>query len=193
MEEVSGMDLSDFFDRWIYQEGYPLLTIRWNRNSAEEINLEISQTTSHPSVPFYPLKIPVLLRGETVDLLVMLDHSQAKQAFTIHCGFKVLAVEFDPEVRLLAKTNLIETSHLDRGEFIVFPSPVIDALNVFIRDQKIDRLEIYDFQGKLIYEQLVLNKKNEDIVLQSSFMESGLYVIKLYSGDSVYTRKFVKA
>lgn len=52
MENASGMDLTGFFDRYIYKEGYPNINARWNRNAGTQIKLKIGQTTSHESVSF---------------------------------------------------------------------------------------------------------------------------------------------
>ena len=57
MEAASNVDLSLFFDRYVYKEGFPILSVEWNRINAKTISINLSQTTSHPSVEFFPLRI----------------------------------------------------------------------------------------------------------------------------------------
>ncbi len=52
MEAVSGEDLSEFFNDWIYGQGYPSYTIEWNRINTSEIQIVVNQTQSHNSVSF---------------------------------------------------------------------------------------------------------------------------------------------
>src|SRR5690606_18870975 len=60
MEDASGVDLNEFFDDWIYEEGYPQYTIRWNQtNGASNMIVTISQTQSHPSVSFFEVPVPL--------------------------------------------------------------------------------------------------------------------------------------
>src|SRR5690554_5113348 len=73
MEITSGKDLTEFFDDWIYGEGYPSYTIKWNQQNNEEINIKISQTQSHHSVSFFEAPVPLRLhgtQGETLDLVL---------------------------------------------------------------------------------------------------------------------------
>ena len=194
MEQASGRDLTDFFDRWIYKEGYPISQIRWNRISATEINIDMEQSSSVASVDFFPFKFEIRLKGEQgQDTIIILDWQTSIEKYTLNVGFKVISLEFDPNIWILTDAAVFEGVHLDKGEFQIYPNPVVDELSVFIRDVKIDSLQVFDMQGRLVHESAVLNKKNEDITISSSAWEPGIYYIKLYSGNEFYGMKFIKS
>ena len=60
LEAASGMDLTEFFADWYVGEGYPIYKIRWSQNMDNTVTVEVNQTTSHPSVPFFEMPIPML-------------------------------------------------------------------------------------------------------------------------------------
>ncbi|MEZ5198239.1 MAG: hypothetical protein R2764_18175 [Bacteroidales bacterium] len=49
LNDVSGMDFTDYFDQWYYGEGYPTYSIEWSQNGGGMF-MEITQTTSMPAV-----------------------------------------------------------------------------------------------------------------------------------------------
>jgi aminopeptidase N len=50
MEIASSMNLQEFFDDWLYGQGYPSYTISWRQQLNNDlVQMKISQSTSHPS------------------------------------------------------------------------------------------------------------------------------------------------
>ena len=58
LELASGKDLNEFFADWYYGEGYPSYTINWTQE-ADSVTFWVSQQTSHLSVPFFEMPIPI--------------------------------------------------------------------------------------------------------------------------------------
>jgi len=52
MELESGKDLSIFFQKWVYGQGYPNYNAVWSQNANQWVKVVLNQTTSHPSVSF---------------------------------------------------------------------------------------------------------------------------------------------
>ncbi len=50
MEDASGEDLTEFFDDWIYNEGYPSYAVSWSQNAANQVSVNLDQTQSHSSL-----------------------------------------------------------------------------------------------------------------------------------------------
>ena len=78
----------------------------------------------------------------------------------------------------------------------IFPNPTKDKLSIWIDnidETTINRLEVYDINGKLI-----LNATKEIILSNSSFdldtsnFNSGMYFIKIYSGKRMYQGRFIR-
>ena len=56
VEESTQEDLTEFFNDWLYGEGYPTYTIEWSQPSENLARFVINQTQSHSSVDFLSLK-----------------------------------------------------------------------------------------------------------------------------------------
>jgi hypothetical protein len=192
MENASGMDLTGFFDRYIYKEGYPNINARWNRNAGTQIKLKIGQTTSHESVSFFPVKIEYKLVGENQDSIVLIDHNNAEQELLLDVGFKVTSVVFDPNVWLLAKGVVLEGDHVDLSSVSLYPNPSENTISVYVKDYKLDKIEVLDLQGRVLLESEVLEQKN---VVSSFYIKSlanGMYLMRVTSGNESVVLKFVK-
>lgn len=102
-EAAADTSLTDFFNRWIHGIGYPIYKITSDQKDADNVTITIKQTTSHPSVKFYPLHVTVRLTGGDNEKDVRLYHTEPTQQFVVPVGFKVENVIFDPEREILCK------------------------------------------------------------------------------------------
>ncbi len=193
MEQASGKDLSNFFDIWIYSEGFPSLVTRWNRKNSTQIELQLSQTTSHTSVSFFPLKIPYLLKGETKDTLIIMDHNSPNQNTTIDVGFEVQELIYDPQIWLLAKHTLIEGNHVNLQNITIYPNPTQNVLNIYVKDLKIDRVEVINLLGEQMLKQEVSELKNAITTLDVSSLANGMYFLKVHSDEQTIIVRFNKS
>ena len=44
LEKVSGLDLKEFFDRWVYKSGHPIYKVSWTPAGANSIDIKLQQT-----------------------------------------------------------------------------------------------------------------------------------------------------
>ena len=105
LENAGGRSLSSFFKKWIYGEGYPNYEAEWSQNSNNWVRVKLKQTTTHPSVGFYEMPVPVLLKGASGTLNAVLDHKESGQEFWINAGFPVDSVFIDPDSWILSKSK----------------------------------------------------------------------------------------
>ncbi len=192
MEDESGTDLTDFFDRWVYNQGFPELITRWNRVGDGKIYLDLTQTTSHESVDFFPLRIQYLARGENQDSLFIIDHTEARQGIVVDLGFDVQDLVFDPNIWLIAQSVVVEGSHIDVEDVSLFPNPASESISFFIKDRKVDQISVTDVLGRLVFEQEVLSLKNAAVPIDLKGLEDGTYFLKAKIDDQVVIIKFVK-
>jgi hypothetical protein len=111
LEVASGQSLQYFFDQWFTGQGYPSYQVEWyQKNSIVE--LKLNQTTSHPSVNFFSLPVPLLFRNTKTnqEKLVVVKHSTNGQTFKDNIGFEADTMIFDPEKWLVSKNNTITKS-----------------------------------------------------------------------------------
>ncbi len=85
---------------------------------------------------------------------------------------------------LVSNTLGIDDFNLIQNE--VYPNPAEEMLTI-VGTIDLDRIEIYDYLGKKVYEDSLANK-NIDI----SEISKGVYILKLYAGNRTSSVKFLK-
>ena len=107
--EETGRNYDWFVSQWLYGAGMPSFNIKWQQSSSYLIDFAITQTSSHPSVPFFKCKVPLMIYGSNGEkLLVRLNNYTNKQHFTINPGgILVTRIEFDPYCDIISYNNTI--------------------------------------------------------------------------------------
>ena len=72
----------------------------------------------------------------------------------------------------------------------IFPQPAKNNLNIQVKlnDNEVNTLDLYNNQGKILLS-TVLNKNSDNINLDVSKFNSGIYIIKIHSKNNLYTKK----
>src|SRR5690606_29033802 len=81
LEAASGRDLAEFFRDWYEGEGHPNYAVEWTQDASGLVRVRLDQTTSHPSVGFFEMPVPVLFKNVGVDSTVVFDHAYSGQQF----------------------------------------------------------------------------------------------------------------
>ncbi len=151
LEASSGLDLTPFVQNWFYDEGYPTYSLNWSRHENEVI-LQVDQTTSHPSVAFFPMTLPIRILGTAgQDTIVRLSHSYSGESFLINLPWQATELQFDPELWLVKGTTQmtvgIEDPSWSTG-ISLFPNPIGSShLTILSPNNPIQRLTIIDQTG----------------------------------------------
>lgn len=191
MEASSGKDLDEFFNDWIYMEGYPTYKVEWKQLPNKDVVVKLSQSQSSASVNFFEAKVPIRFiaaSGESVDLVF--DNTENDQSFSEPLNFQVESVIFDPESDLISKENEISLNtelQSPNAELLIFPNPVISEL--YIKKpgaMRIERMALYDTLGQLLFN---LNYQ-ENLNLGS--LSSGAYFLKLQTSEGTITKSLLK-
>jgi len=193
MEAASGgEDLSEFFDDWVYSEGYPRYTVQWNQGSGPAtINLKISQTQSHPSVSFFEAPVPLRLngtQGETLD--IVLENTTNNQAFQSAVGFTVQSVQFDPDYHLISRNNNVvlgtEDFTLDQ-QLVLYPNPTSGFINLEKPASiNVQNINIYNTLGQMLY-----SEKYSESIDVSKFSK-GVLFFKIETSEGIINKRIVK-
>ncbi len=191
MESETGENLTEFFNDWIYGEGYPSYQVLWNQPSSNTVFIRLSQTQSHSSVSFFEAPVPVRVigtGGETLDLV--LENTTNQQGYLMPVTFTVSAVLIDPDVHLISRNNTVtlgSETWIPENEIILYPNPASTSL--FIKKPDfitLKNIELFTVQGVLIgqWEQ----KEHIDV----HTLQAGIYFIKLNTQHGAITKRFVK-
>jgi aminopeptidase N len=156
-EQVSGMDLKEFFDDWIYGQGYPSYTVHVYPVK-QHVSVVINQDQSHSSADFFELPVPIRFVGPYGKTkTIVFDHSYDGQLFEVDLGFEPDSFVFDPEYNLISKNNKMEIHNLaiDEDKYaLLFPNPVEDQLYIqFMNYDVVKRIRIYNQLGQLMREE----------------------------------------
>lgn len=99
MEEVSGMELDDFFHQWLFLSGHPVLDISWTYDDrSNELSVLVEQQQDGHIFEF-PLELQIKdSQGERLDNVMVNKESQTFIFNTANPPEKIIA---DPGVKLL--------------------------------------------------------------------------------------------
>lgn len=191
-EQAGDTVLTEFFEDWYYGEGYPIYSLNYSQVDSATCKLQLSQSTSHSSVGFFEMPVPVrVYNNEKSDSLdYRLIHTINEQEFTIEPGFEVSEIKIDPEYRLISKTSEILKTPLLKTtqEILIYPNPLTDNVTVFIPNgQRLLSIEVYNSQGGKI-------KKYEDSKTNFNWSQlpNGLYIVKITTSEKIVEKKVLK-
>jgi len=194
LEATSGLNLQHLFDAWVSGQGYPIYKIYHSQNAQGAVNLEINQTTSHESVSFFELKVPIKFIGISQDTTIVFDNSTSGESYNFNLPFDIFEVQFDPERDIISRNSevlFIKNPNFE-SQIVISPNPSSDFVNILLPDNiKFDEISLYNALGqKVLCIDCVLNSKEfqHDI----SNLDKGIYYLKFISNNQKVTKKFVK-
>jgi aminopeptidase N len=192
LEKNSNTDLTDYFDDWVYGEGYPIYDISWVQKG-EQLNIDISQIQSHSSVDLFNIDLPLLVRGNGKDSLLRIPISEANFRASFQMPFKVKSVSFDPFFATLGKANI--KFPLDQSsDFTLYPNPFKTEF-FFTSDVQITEWELTDIIGKSIIKSELsgVNTNSDLIKIDAANFAEGTYILRIKTSDNrIVNKKIVK-
>jgi aminopeptidase N len=190
LEAVYGSSLTEFFNDWIYNQGYPSYTITAQNWGAGQGRFTISQTQSNNSVSYFEMPVPVRIfgiNGEQQD--VVLNNTINGEVIIQPINFPIASIEFDPDMHLISKNNNISLGNeiFDLEKAIsIYPNPSNDKVHIQLPTTiTLQKATIYNNLG-----QVVLEKNAIDFSLSS--ISSGVYEVQLQTSEGVFHKKIIK-
>ncbi|MBK8545986.1 MAG: M1 family metallopeptidase [Saprospiraceae bacterium] len=124
IESTAGVNLTEFFNDWLYGQGWPNYNITWSKDTTcQKIYVTINQTHSANQGTFFEMPVPVsftgTINGNTVTDTVVFDQNSPTQlSFDYYLGFNPTSATFDPEKWLCAKATITEVPFNNRRHII---------------------------------------------------------------------------
>jgi hypothetical protein len=195
LESVSGQNLTEFFKDWIYGEGYPDYEGEWSVNSRGRVNIKLLQTTSHSSVSFFEMPVPLQFKNSTRDTIITVTHSSNGETFNLNPGFVPDTMIIDPKLWILAKNK--QTKKLSQliapSELTVYPNPVVNDLSIYLpllASQKIN-VRLFNTSGQMVFAKQYATAGNEEILISTHNLASGIYWLQVITGSETVVKKLV--
>ncbi len=190
LEAVHLTSLTEFFNDWIYGQGYPTYTVNVQNWGAGQAKITVSQAQSNASVSFFEMPLEIRLTsagGLTHDVVV--NHTSNAQEFIVPVPFVVTGVTFDPNKHIISRNNLatLANESFDLEQTIsVYPNPTTNELHIMMPTTlQLDKVEIYNTLG-----QLVGQKDANDFSVAE--LSAGLHLLKITTSEGVIHKNFIK-
>ncbi|WP_395049521.1 M1 family aminopeptidase [Flavobacterium sp.] len=190
LEAVYGSSLTEFFNDWVYNQGFPTYSIAVQNNFNGTVSLSVNQTQSDASVPFFEMPVPVRVfgaGGEQMDLV--LNNASNGETFVKYVPFVVTSVVFDPKKDLISKNSNITlaTENFKLDGIKLYPNPTNNRIFLaFPKGISLQKSIIYNALGQKVKE--TTSATSWDV---SAFSE-GVYFMTIYTKEGTKQLQFVK-
>ncbi|WP_163325857.1 M1 family aminopeptidase [Draconibacterium mangrovi] len=191
-EQVADTSLTEFFNDWHYGEGYPVYSASFKPGDGGKTLITLSQTTTHQSVDFFEMPVPVRLytAGRTDSLDVRLNHTSNQQQFIVDTEFHVAEMVIDPDLWLISETQEIVgiPAETNTQTIEIFPNPATTEISLrFSSSMEITGIRIFDMNGAEV-KHFTINPNKINITV----LVPGIYLLKAELADRTFQGRFIK-
>lgn len=190
LEAVHGSSLDEFFNDWIYLQGYPTYSVNARNWGAGQAKITVNQTQSNASVGFFEMPLEIRLTGAGgLTHNVVVNHTTSGQEFVVPVPFVVTGVVFDPNKHIISKSNTVTLGNesFDLEQTIsVYPNPAKDELQIMMPTTvQLEKIEIFNTLGQLVAQK---NSNNFSVAALSA----GLHILKISTSAGIIHKNFIK-
>lgn len=196
LESTSGLDLTGFMQDWFTGEGHPTYTVQWAQDAGGDVSIQLDQTTSHPSVGFFEMPVPIRFKNDLQDSTVVLDHTFSGQSFSFHLPFQADSAFFDPELWIVSGSNLVtRVPEVLNGAdaLLLFPNPVNDGglLHFAGMANGTARYRVIDASARIVCDRAIVLLDHR-ARFDTDGLAPGGYSLELTAGSRVQRALFIK-
>lgn len=195
LEQAGSQDLNEFFDDWFYGQGYPSYHINWWQDG-NTVLVQIDQTTSHPSVDFFEMPVPVEFFGNGYNETKVFDNTYSGQVFTFQAPVNIAMVRFDPDLWICSNNNVVTKTEITglaealKAEVKAWPNPAHEQLNVQIPAALLPvQASLFDATGQEVLQTSLRDEKSE---VDINSLPVGFYTLRLKSAGGSMALPVVK-
>lgn len=198
-ENVSGRNLTAFFNQWVYGQGWPTYKLQWYTNANGYINIRINQSQSHSSVSFFEMPVRVQFKNATQDSTITLNIQQQGQLFATRLNFVPDTVLIDPKMWILSKNNSqqkLPTPTLPNN-ITITPNPAGNTpwiVNISNPTAGNYSLQLINNLGQILSNKTI-STQGGDIrtTIENMYLPSAIYTLVVTDGKRrLLTKKIVK-
>lgn len=198
LERASGKNLTTFFRQWFEGEGYPTYRLQWSKYGLTGARFQLHQTTSHPSVSFYEMPVPIQFVSGNLRKTVVVDHRFSGQTFIEQIGFTPDSAFIDPELWLLSDDNVVEeVTYIVSGPptVQVYPNPVTGPVQVVLQNFQGNqvRVSLFNNLGQRLMQRSV-SLLNGAAFWQPNLndLPRGVYYLEVFNASERLVHKIIK-
>jgi aminopeptidase N len=201
-ESVSGLDLSYFFNEWIYGVDYPRYSYNWSYldigGGFYKVTLNIDQPQRTNS-QFFTMPVQIKITTSTGDTAITVFNNKLRQQFDISVNGMPLQLAFDPDNYILKESTLTDLpDKIIPREFQLeqnYPNPFnpVTVIKYYIPHITRVKLTITDGLGRLV--KTLVNKEQTSgqysVTFDGKQLASGIYFYTLSTDKFIQTKKMI--
>jgi len=185
MEQAYGMQLDSFFRQWIYGQGYPSYSVKWEQDNGV-VHVKVNQTTSHNSVQLFNMPLEIRLNSLAGDTVVKVNIDNLSRHHVFLWDKTMTGLAIDPNDHIVNGIGLIQrdpallsVASSANENIIVYPNPVTDGWHI---DNTLPGtvLKLYDINGKLLWNGISEGKS----LIPAAHLPKGIYLLELHNTDA---------
>lgn len=197
-ELASGLDLTNFFEKWIYKEGYPNISITQTRYPDGIVKLNLVQTASMPDSGPFPIELPILLKWSLGDSLITIDFNSTSQTEWLQlpiADWDDLQITPDSEKDIIARYSTDKQDlTAEYQEPIIFPNPAQENFYLFVSLSKglPKDIRLYNSVGQEINMEIPEITTNGYVLMSpTNKLSSGVYYLRFSLDSNYQTEKLI--
>ena len=189
LELTADTTLNEFFNDWIYGEGYPVYNIECYTTN-QKLTIEIKQSPSVTDGPFFEMNIPVSIYYNGVRKIIWVPNRTDDDYLEYEIGYQPDSVFIDEDLWLLGTFNnsVYNVSQFADEEFNIYVDQENKILFINAPDETPEDYAIYNLNGQL-FENGVWTNSNQELSI--SGYPKGIYLLKLTCESKIASAKFV--
>jgi aminopeptidase N len=193
LEISADTSLSGFFDDWFYGEGYPVYTVHWNQAADSTAEFNIYQASSHSSVDFFEMHVPLQIWHDNADTILIFRHTINGESFNMTLPFIIDSIVFDPEIWLVTKDpQIIQTvpENPVLEKLMIYPIPAENIIYIQVPEKmNVQNIKVYNISGK---EQMISFKQEKNLyIVDLNSVKRGAYFVEIIIPEGIIRKKII--
>jgi aminopeptidase N len=181
-QTVSGQNLNDFFNQWLYGEGYPTYTGTYSSNGAV-VSVTVNVSGSAGVTPVFTNPLQLRLKSASGDSIVRVNPSAASTTFTFNSAKNITGIDVDPNNWICNKSQTfskVEVAPAGVDNMLiqnvsVYPNPA-DNNCIITLAAKTSVISLIDAQGKICFTKIC---KGAESTINTSTLANGNYILRV--------------
>lgn len=190
LETVYGQPLTEFFNDWIYNQGYPTYSITAQNWGAGQAKFVVNQSQSDPSVTYFEMPVPIRIfgaNGQQADIIV--NNNVNGEEFIVNVPFPITSFEFDPDKHIISRnsTTTLGQEIFDNNTAIsVYPNPSSDEVHIQMPSSIVlEKVTVYNNLGQKVIENSISD-------FSVTTLSTGVHYIEIQTSEGIFHKRFIK-
>jgi aminopeptidase N len=197
-EYTSGESLTEFFNDWIYGEGYPIVSVNHQQFPNGIVRVDLTQHASLEGFGPFEMMLPVQIQWSNGDTLIRVPFNESQSELWLKLPineFDSLQINENPfsDIILLSDQNEIQTISTE-NPFLIIPNPAIGSINIMFPHELglPEEISLFNNLGQTIDITPIEFGTNGQLKIQpSSSLSSGLIYLRVRFPEELITQKLL--